>query len=119
MSGSCCRQQRDADGHEEDHLLENSPHEVLGEFHDHILISECHFQVHLSEAGLPVSSCVLCIACPNTSGHSFYQTPLSNQAQHEVDMSCQVTAQRVLLCPAGQEEHLGRQDKLVRIAQHG
>lgn len=41
------------------HLLEDCPHEVLCEFHDHILISKCHLQVHLCEAGLPVSPCIL------------------------------------------------------------
>ncbi len=40
-------------------LLKDGPHESLSELHDHVLVSKGHFQIHLGETGLSVTSCVL------------------------------------------------------------
>ncbi len=44
-------------------LLKDVPHESLSELHNHVLVSKGHFQIHLAEAGLSVTSCVLRHIC--------------------------------------------------------
>jgi len=44
-------------------LLKDGLHESLSELHNHVLVSKGHFQIHLGETGLSVTSCVLHHTC--------------------------------------------------------